>query len=262
MACAGKDRPRGLESRATVERLEGRQLLTATLDTLHGGEAGTDADLLAASVAEAAVTLKLLLAAAPTTVVGGSGAEAFTLPSGGDILISRRTELPCAAAPELSLSTDRVTFDEPVGGGMSPLEILTLRNTGPVALTIPAEGLSIVGAQAALFQILFLPELPVTLPPGGSLDVPLVYTPGTGESLGAKRATLCVLSTDPALAPLDVPLRGVAAGGGKDPSLRRILYIGDTSTNGADPETDPDLQIADAAGLPDPMFAHIARLIA
>src|SRR4051812_12820398 len=113
MASAGKDRPRGPESRATVERLEGRQLLTATLDTGHGGEAGTEAGLLPTTVGEAAMTLEIL-PAGPTMLLGNVGsAEGFALPSADEILLPLTTELPRTTGPKLSPSSDSVMFDEP-----------------------------------------------------------------------------------------------------------------------------------------------------
>src|SRR4029078_3122668 len=98
--------------------------------------------------------------------------------------------------PKLALSAASLMFYEPVGGAVSPIQKLTIRNTGTTPLTIPAGGLSITGANAALFPILANPALPVMIPPGGVLDVPLVFSPGASEILGVKSASLRIQSSD------------------------------------------------------------------
>jgi hypothetical protein len=185
--------------RVAVETLEGRQLFTATI---NAAEETGGIDL-------SPVELALPHAGAAPSVEW----------SGDDLSVVE------AAVPALSLSSGEVVFDEPVGGGMGAICTLTLRNTGAAALTIPSGGLSIVGSHAALFQILAPSAVPTTIAPGASLDVPLIYNPGSGEVLGAKRAELRIRTDDPSEPEVSVPLHGLATGNGRDPLLLRIFCL-------------------------------------
>lgn len=209
MAFAGKDRVGAGKSGVTVELLEGRQLYSATLDPVTStGDASSEALLAAplnAPLADAEATERRDSVGLPEPAVPDADANSSTPPA--DDVLPLRT-----AAPNLSLSSDAVTFDEPPGGGMSPVFVLTIRNTGFEPVALPTDGLTIAGKHAALFQILHSPEFLTTpIPPGASLNLPLVFTPGTGDLLGVKAATLCIRGCD-AVA-IDVPLRGLVSSG-------------------------------------------------
>src|SRR3954471_12283959 len=176
MASAGKDRVRPSGSGVSVEPLEGRQLFAGTLDAVPSTGDASSEGLLAA-------TLNSLSAIAEAAALPGKFVvPGVTIPPPAGDVIAFTDSFPTP-----SISSDGLTFDEPVGGGMSLIRTLTIRNTGPTSLTIPTNELTITGRHAALFQILLAPAPPATIPPGGSLDVSLVFTPGTGDILGLKR---------------------------------------------------------------------------
>jgi hypothetical protein len=180
----------------TVEPLEGRKLFAITIDsTQHPGAADASADL---TFPNAAVETAPLWSAdnRPVSQIGG---------------------------PKLSLSHGELAFEGPGGGGMGTIETLKVRNAGIAPLTIPAGGLFLLGRHAVLFQILMFPALPATIPPGGSVDVPMVFNPGTGEAVGLKSASLRILSTDPVAPFAEVALSGSAGDASQNPALGRIL---------------------------------------
>jgi hypothetical protein len=133
------------------------------------------------------------------------------------------TCVPEPDGPKLSLNTRILGFDAPVGGGIGAIQVLSIANIGGAALTIPRGGLLLQGGDAALFQILVSPELPVRIPPGGSLDLPLVFNPGCGEARGAKSATLRVISDASPDSVAAVSLTGSAGDAPADFAAGRIL---------------------------------------
>lgn len=107
-----------------------------------------------------------------------------------------------------------------VRGGVSEAQTLTLRNTGDAPLTIYA--LALGGPDAGAFT-LSAPDLPLTLPPGGSADTAVSFAP---PSPGTFRASLEVASSDPADAPTAVALYGLGSageGGELEPTLAQIV---------------------------------------
>jgi hypothetical protein len=185
--------------RVAVEPLEGRKLFAATVN------AAADTGAPDIAPAELVFAREGLASASPWSA----------------------SDLPAleTAGPKLSLSCDEAAFDEPAGGGIGAIHTLSIRNAGIGALTIPSGGLSIVGKHAELFQILVAPELPITIAPGASLDVPLTFNPGSSEILGEKSAALCIRSNDPAAPEVSVALRGSFAGAWRDPAVWRILHF-------------------------------------
>jgi hypothetical protein len=93
----------------------------------------------------------------------------------------------------------------------------TIGNSGACALVV--QGVSVATGDVADFQIQSPPVFPATLPPGGSLTVPVEFNP---TRHGPRSATLSVVvANDPAhVAPLTISATGYGRGGGAPGEVR------------------------------------------
>ena len=193
-----------------VEPLEGRQLFAGTVDAVARDTGPVD-------VVSAELTLS-------------EDGPSLPLPSWSTDLLALVN-----AASRLAVSRGALEFDEPPGYGLGEVETLTIHNTGVEALTMPDGGLSIEGKHGPAFQVLLPTSLPITLLPGESLNVAIVFNPGSGETEGLKTAALRIVSGDPALDERVVSLSGRAGGGRLDPWLRPI-HFGDGLSDPRSPQ--------------------------
>ena len=160
-------------------------------------------------------------------------------PSTGNVYVSeydekdtgfRRLTLlrPIPPGGDLSVVQRAMHFNDPRGGSNSPAEQLVIRNTGTAPLSIPSDGLKIVGADAAMFAFSPAPTLPLTIPAGGTLIVNVVFKPTSSTNFTIKTAAVEIRSNDPDSPFISVSLRGLptaGTGGQNEPSLQRVLDL-------------------------------------
>lgn len=143
-----------------------------------------------------------------------------------------------AIAPKLTLSTDRLLFNNVIGTTVasSPAGTVTIKNDGAADLIISS--LSLGGTDAALFTI--VSTVPGTIAPGASVNIVVKFTPPADATAGLKIATLVIDSDDPTT-PAIVNLRALATigtGGANEPSLQRILDLYQIPENVGDSNPD------------------------
>ena len=115
-----------------------------------------------------------------------------------------------------------------------PFQTLKIANDGSEALTIPANGIALGGADAGQFVLLDRPTTAVTVLPGQSLNLRVAMN---ATSLGLKVATVSVASNDPVQPVLTVALHGLGTagtGGNNEPSLQALLNLYDIPVNTGD----------------------------
>jgi hypothetical protein len=125
------------------------------------------------------------------------------------------------------VTATRRFFNDVRGGGGQTIGV-SVRNEGTGDLTIPAGGLSVSGADAAMFSASTVDSLPITLAPGQSTSLKLTFSATSNTSLGVKTANLAIHSNDPDTPVKNVELRGLATagtGGTNEPSLQRVFDL-------------------------------------
>jgi fibronectin type 3 domain-containing protein len=166
---------------------------------------------------------------------------------------------PINSGSQATVSQSTFYFNDPVGGGNSPTQSLTITNTGNAPLALPADGLTVTGADGSLFPIVSKPTFPLTIPVGSSITVTLAFNPASTTTLGIPTAGLQIKSNDPNNPIQTVSLRAIATsgiGGNNEPSLQRILDLYQIPDNvgTADPSktqfTTPPLQPNDELTMP------------
>jgi fibronectin type 3 domain-containing protein len=176
-------------------------------------------------------------------------------PSTGNVYVSeydekdtgfRRLTLlrPIPPGGDISVQQRAMYFNDPRGGSNSPPEPLVIRNTGTAPLSIPSDGLKIVGTDAAMFAFSPATTLPLTIPAGGTLVVNVVFKPTGTTPLTIKTAAVEIRSNDPDQPFVSVALRGLpttGTGGVNEPSLQRVLdlyqipvFVGDANPDNTD----------------------------
>lgn len=152
-------------------------------------------------------------------------------PSNGDLYVadlgtnSITLLTPISSGGTISVSTPTLYFNAPVNGAASATESITISNIGSQPLAIPATGLSVAGADGALFPFSNEPQLPADIAPGGSITVALVFNPGD-SAIGLQTAQLQISSNDLVNPLMTVNLRALTTaglGGSLQPSLQAIL---------------------------------------
>lgn len=155
----------------------------------------------------------------------------------------RITLLKPLAAPRASLDKARLIYNAVQSSGPSPVQSVTIANTGAAPLTVSAVGIS--GTNASQFQLSPQPTLPATVQPGSSMTISAAFAP---TSTGPKGATLLVTTNDPAAPQSSVTLRGLGTlglGGTNEPSLQWILDTYQIPVNVGDPDPTDSLLPAD-----------------
>ncbi len=131
----------------------------------------------------------------------------------------------------LSVSQSLMVFNAVKNNVASPVETLTISNTGDAPLSL--NGLSVVNdpsqstQSAARFYLLNTGSAPTTLAAGGSFALQVDYT---ATAVGLDYALLDVSTSDPNNPLAQVQLHGIGTagtGGGNQPSLERILQAYD-----------------------------------
>src|SRR5205085_1625099 len=102
-----------------------------------------------------------------------------------------------ASGAKIKLNTTKRFFSDVRGGAASSSKLVKITNTGASALAIPSDGLQITGTDAAQFDIVNSPVLPLTISPGKSINVYIGFNPPSTTAAGIKTATLRIKSNDP-----------------------------------------------------------------
>jgi hypothetical protein len=126
----------------------------------------------------------------------------------------------------LSVSSSLMVFNAVQNSSPSPIETLTLTDTGDADLTL-GPGSATVGT--ARFTVVNESSIPQTLAPGASFGLQLQYN---AVAVGINTDTLSIVSNDPN-SPASVTLNGIGTagtGGSNQPSLLRILEAYDIPT--------------------------------
>jgi glucose/arabinose dehydrogenase len=177
-----------------------------------------------------------------STQAGFTGTTGFTGPvdlcedpTNGNIYVAdydgQKIFLLHPVEANIGASKSRLVFSDPQGGGTSSAQTITITNTGNGDLVIPTNGLTFTGPDAAQFELVTPPTLPLTISPGNSAAIQVVFNP---TSLGAKGAFLNILSNDPDTPTLSIKLRGLGTAGSQgsnEPPLRSILDTYEIPTN-------------------------------
>ncbi len=153
--------------------------------------------------------------------------------------IAPGASLQVSTGPVPTTAPPRVYVSDVVGGAAGPSRSLTIRNDGTTTLALPADGLTITGADAAQF-VLTKPTLPRTIAPGQSISISIALA-ASSMSPVFKTATLQIKSNDPSRPITTVPLRGLAqigTGGGNEPSLQRLMDFFQIPDRVGDPTPD------------------------
>ncbi len=134
---------------------------------------------------------------------------------------------PIASGATIAVSAGTLQFNAPVNGAASAVQTLIITNTGSQPLAIPATGMSVIGADGALFPLAAKPLLPTLIAPGASIAVGIVFNPGNG-AVGLHTGTLQISSNDQVNPLISINLRGLTTaglGGSNEPSLQSILDL-------------------------------------
>ena len=170
-----------------------------------GGAGAADFDLVAITLPfliPPAGELVLQVSYAPAAV----GADAATLLITSDDPIASSIEVTLTGngvSPVFSLTPTSIDFGGQLVGRASSARRATIRNDGTTTLSV--SGLTLVGPDAAAFSIT-APTLPVSVAPGASLELPVIFTPAT---VGGASAMLSIATDDPAAPAGDLTLAGV-----------------------------------------------------
>ncbi|MGB7157340.1 MAG: fibronectin type III domain-containing protein [Tepidisphaeraceae bacterium] len=122
-----------------------------------------------------------------------------------------------------AVNQTQIEFNDPNDATPSPSQTLVLTNTGATPLVIPANGVTIVGTDAARFQITSNHSTQVTLNQNESLNIVVTYTANGVDNI--HDATLRITNGS-ATPQVDVRLRGLGTQGNSgenEPSLQKIL---------------------------------------
>jgi hypothetical protein len=122
--------------------------------------------------------------------------------------------------PQIELTPGQVVQSDVVGGAASANTTVSIRNTGNSDLVISQNGIQLVGADAADFQVSGVPPLPYPIAPGSAAAVQVSFNPTTP---GVKSTTLRVTSNAKDRPTAEVQLRGLATPADGEPSLQWIL---------------------------------------
>ena len=146
-----------------------------------------------------------------------------------------------ALEPKLGTSASQLIFDEVRGNAASAAKTVTVSNMGTGNLTL--SNTSITGTEASLFSISPALGTPQTIPPGGTLNISVVFNPLATTMLGPHSATLRLVSNDLSNPTVDFYLGGLATAGEEgnfEPSWQWILNtfripitVGDSNLNTA-----------------------------
>lgn len=132
----------------------------------------------------------------------------------------------------------RLLFNDPIDGGASLPQKLSIRNVGTEPLSVDGEQIWFAGPDAHMFTIA-VPPTSMTAQQGRSVDLLLAFNPPAGTTAGLKTATISVATNDPSNPTITIPLRGLAtlgARGTNEPSLQRILDLYDIPVRVGDPD--------------------------
>ena len=126
--------------------------------------------------------------------------------------------------PDIAVAPAAVDFGD-VNVGSTGSTIVTVSNTGAQPLTVSSIALAPSGSP---FAITSSPSLPATVAPGGTLDVPLAFSP---TATGVRSATLTLTSDDLDEGTVQVPLtgRGVVSQPPPSQQIANILAFFDSS---------------------------------
>lgn len=120
----------------------------------------------------------------------------------------------------------QLVFNDVKGGSSSPEQTLSIKNQGAQTLTIST--ISLTGNEPSLFSITDKPTQPITVLPGQSIKVKVVFNPASGSSTGIHTATLRINSDATGKPQYNIPLRGFATTGlegSNEPSLQRLMDL-------------------------------------
>jgi large repetitive protein len=187
----------------TIKNL-GSGPLTITGVALGGAGAG--------DFSVAAVTLPAQIAPSGQLVLEVSyhpsavGADSATLQITSDDPVASSLSVALSGngvAPEFSLAPTSIDFGGQLVGRASAAHTVVISNNGSAALAVTA--LAVSGTDAGDFSIT-APSLPASVAPGGTLEVPVVFTPA---AVGGKSAELTISTDAPAAPTGEVTLTGV-----------------------------------------------------
>jgi fibronectin type 3 domain-containing protein len=133
---------------------------------------------------------------------------------------------PITPGANVSADKTQLVFNDATSSGAAPAQKITITNTGTSPLAFPADGLSIIGADAARFAITQKPTLPLSIAPGESIDVLVNFTANAVDVIRA--ASLQIKTNDPDTPIITIALRGIGTsgtGGLNEPSLQQILNL-------------------------------------
>jgi glucose/arabinose dehydrogenase len=102
---------------------------------------------------------------------------------------------PIASGAKIFTSTQSLTFANTATGMVSTAMTLTITNVGTQPLAIPANGLSLIGTDGALFAITSSPVMPAVIAAGASINIGITFNPGSA-SPGQHTAQLQIASND------------------------------------------------------------------
>jgi fibronectin type 3 domain-containing protein len=162
-------------------------------------------------------------------------------------------------------SSALLVFNASTSGPASPVDTLTLTNTGSSTLSFGGGAFTIVrdpadaSNEAAQFAITNSGSLPSSLAPGASTQVQIDYTASVANTIQA--ALLQVTSNDPANPVITVQLHGLGTNGQfgtNEPSLVNVLLANDIPTIvGAGPN-DANASNSQYPEVPDPSSQEVA----
>jgi Abnormal spindle-like microcephaly-assoc'd, ASPM-SPD-2-Hydin len=126
--------------------------------------------------------------------------------------------------PEIAVAPADVDFGD-VNVGTTGSTIVTVSNVGDAPLSVSGVALWPTGGP---FAITTAPALPATVAPGGTLDVPLAFSP---TATGVRSGTLTLTSNDPDEGTVQVPFtgRGVVSQPPPSQQIANILAFFDSS---------------------------------
>lgn len=163
----------------------------------------------------------------------------------GKITLLRARDSGEPRPANISLDKSRLITNA-VNGTTSAQQTVTVKNEGGSDLNV--SGASLSGANAGQFKISSGPTGSVTLAPGETQEIGVVFNP---TSIGPKGASLDIASNDTDTSVAKVNLRGLGTkgtGGPNEPSLQWILDTYEIPVNAGDPDptnnampTDPSL---------------------
>ncbi len=190
-------------------------------------------------------------AGAPITATFDSFAiNAGGVPLGGDF---------ANAGTVLVAAKDALYFSDTIAAGTSFTQVVQFRNNGTTSLTLNPGAFTISGTNAAQFALASsAPALPITLAPGDTINVPIVFT---ADAVGLRTATLTATATDGSVD--TVALRGLGTageGGNLEPSLQRLMDLFQIPVNVGDSTPDTtDIPATAVAGSDEVILNRLVR---